>query len=95
MTITQEQLNNVYWERNQLVAYLTHTHAAYIYSENNKEIKWEGSYFLVFIILPEGQASWHVHKDELKYFAHLSLLNLPWDGHTTEQKYKRMRAYEV
>lgn len=38
---------------------------------------------VVYIELPTGQVSWHMpaHPRE-------------WDGHTTEQKYARIRAYE-
>ncbi len=47
----------------------------------------------VCVHLPTGQATWHIHKDELTYFDHLSAHNMynHWDGHTTEEKYKRMQ----
>jgi hypothetical protein len=49
---------------------------------------------LVFINLPTGQVSWHVKREELEYFPTMRPYNEIWDGHTTEQKYKRVTDYE-
>ena len=46
---------------------------------------------IVFINLPFGQVSWHIHDSELPWFSFLpSVPERPWDGHTTEQKYERL-----
>lgn len=37
---------------------------------------------VVFIELPTGQVSWHVPQHDM-----------PWDGHTTEEKYQRIKEY--
>lgn len=37
---------------------------------------------VVFIELPTGQVSWHMQQ-----------YPTPWDGHTTEQKYERIRQF--
>lgn len=38
---------------------------------------------VIYIELPTGQVSWHMPQHAK-----------PWDGHTTETKYERIRAYE-
>jgi hypothetical protein len=50
--------------------------------------EWHGC---VYIDLPNGQASWHYHDSEAELFAHLPPYDGEWDGHTTEQKYERIR----
>lgn len=37
---------------------------------------------VVFIELPTGQVSWHVPQH-----------TTPWDGHSTEEKYRRLRQF--
>lgn len=46
---------------------------------------------IVFINLPTGQVSWHIHDSELPLFDFLDEIpERTWDGHTTEQKYERL-----
>jgi hypothetical protein len=51
---------------------------------------------IVFILLPAGQASWHIHDSEVPAFAFL--VDMPpvgdYDGHTTPEKYERLEAWE-
>ncbi len=48
---------------------------------------------VVFVQLPTGQVSWHVHDREMLLFAHLPRRDdRPWDGHSTEEKYERCAA---
>lgn len=48
---------------------------------------------IVFIELPSGQVSWHIHDSELPLVrflpSALSLAAKPWDGHDTAEKYRR------
>jgi hypothetical protein len=37
------------------------------------------------------QASWHIHDSELEMFSFLPTYKKAWDGHTTEEKYQRIR----
>lgn len=37
---------------------------------------------VAFIVLPQGQVSWHI-----------PAFSVPWDGHSTEEKYKRVEAF--
>lgn len=40
-----------------------------------------------------AQLSWHIHDSELSWFDHLERRAGPsWDGHTTEEKYRRLSA---
>jgi hypothetical protein len=51
--------------------------------------EWHGC---VYIELPTGQASWHYHDNEAHLFSDLPPFDGKWDGHTTEQKYRRVHA---
>jgi hypothetical protein len=41
------------------------------------------------------QVTWHIHDSELVYFSHLEKQANHWDGHTTEDKYDRLRHLDV
>lgn len=80
-----------YLERNQVVAALA---AAYPSGISRTAIlgwlaEWHGC---VYIDLPTGQASWHYHDSHAHLFAHLPPYAGHWDGHTTDEKYERLRA---
>ncbi len=85
----EAQKNNAYSERNKLVALLTKIFPASLETHDGEE--WEDDWrHVVFISLPTGQASWHIHDSELPMFEHLKSRGVVWDGHTTEEKYKRV-----
>lgn len=45
-----------------------------------------------FKVIGPQQLSWHIHDSELSDFSHLQYRNdKKWDGHTTEEKYIRLR----
>jgi hypothetical protein len=46
----------------------------------------------VYIDTPAGQASWHLHEDDLPAFAHLPDYRGGWDGHSTAEKYRRLTS---
>ncbi len=48
---------------------------------------------VVFIDLPTGQVSWHLHKDELVNFPGVEPYPGEWDGHTSAEKYERIRKF--
>jgi hypothetical protein len=87
-----EEKNNSYWERNQLVAYLSTLFESWL-ELHPKNQEWEHDWRnIVFIKFPEGTYSWHIHDDDLRYFPHLTQREgNSWDGSTTEQKYKALR----
>lgn len=48
---------------------------------------------IVFLDLPTGQCSWHLHSSQVRLFKHLPRYDGAWDGHTTDEKYARCEAY--
>jgi hypothetical protein len=46
---------------------------------------------IVFVELPSGQVSWHIHYTEVEWFSFLPWMpERKWDGHTTPEKYERL-----
>lgn len=45
---------------------------------------------ILFIDLPAGQVSWHLHDSEASMFYFVGTYAAKWDGHTTEEKYRRV-----
>ena len=91
--------NNAYSERNKLVAALTKIYE-FESSIEDHELKegeqWDEDWRkVVYINLPSGQASWHIHRSEEPMFAHLQSKGVKWDGHTTEEKYQRLANIDV
>ena len=41
------------------------------------------------------QFTWHIHDSEVALFDHLNYQDNKWDGHTTEEKYKRLRQISI
>lgn len=53
--------------------------------------EWESDWRnILFIDLPAGQVSWHIHNSEAHWFYFVGSYCKPWDGHTTEEKYQRV-----
>lgn len=89
--------NNAYTERNRLVALLSKVFPSELGRHDPQDLTWEKDWFnIVYVNLPTGQCSWHIHDSELYLFSHLKLnLNVKWDGHSTEEKYKRIEDYRT
>lgn len=41
------------------------------------------------------QLSWHIHRDDIDYFRHLGLSCEEWDGHDTNEKYRRLSNIRI
>jgi hypothetical protein len=84
-----DELNAAYRERNQVVAAL-----ARCFPSGLKKTAIEGWdpawHNCVYIDLPTGQASWHIHDDDAELFAGLPPYIGEWDGHSTPEKYERL-----
>jgi hypothetical protein len=79
-----------YWERNQLVCLLTKIFPSHLAKHTHED--WEDDWRnIVCIHTPHGQATWHIHDSELKYFNHLEVKDDHWDGHSLDKKYERLR----
>lgn len=85
----QEHLTQSYLERAYLLAVLSKVYPATLFEDESAE---ETFRTCVAIIFPTGQATWHIHKDDLDLFQHLELNAFPftWDGHSTNEKYNRL-----
>lgn len=90
--------NQAYKERNALVALLSKMFPSALGKHDETDELWDDAWRnIVFIDLPDGQCSWHIHDTELPNFAHLIpppgvAFPINWDGHTTEEKYERVAA---
>jgi len=93
--ILEEQKNNAYNERNRLVALLSKIFPSALGQHDPEDKELDQDWLnIVFITLPTGQCSWHIHDSELYLFSHLKLdKNIKWDGHSTDEKYKRIENY--
>ena len=89
-----KQKEQGYFERNQLVRYLSTIFPSWTEKHSKEDpiwdIDWED---IVFIRFPEGLFSWHIKKSEMIFFEHLEFKEGDsWDGTTTEKKYYLMRC---
>ena len=84
----QNKLNQVYNERDRLVALISSIYPSHLAIDEGSE---EGFKYVVYIQTPEGQLSWHIADEELVLFGHLKVKDNDWDGHTTEEKYDRIQ----
>ena len=92
----QERKRVAYAERNQLVRALSKCFPAWLERHPDEDVEWEDDWrWIVFIQAPAGQMSWHIHDSELYWFSRLERRDgNSWDGHTTEEKYKRLADIE-
>lgn len=89
-----ERVGTVYKERDMCVSLIARMARACGYDAwigQHDGANWDDDWRnIVFIQLPAGQVSWHIHDSELKFFDFLSKKDTPWDGHTTDEKYHRV-----
>lgn len=90
----EQSKDGAYSERNKLVAALSKLFPASLERHDENDKTWEDDWrWIVFINLPTGQVSWHIHDSELNQFSHLHrICGRVWDGHTTKEKYDRLAA---
>ena len=90
----REAKDGAYRERDQLVCALSKVFPSRLERHPDSDKAWDDDWrWIVFVDLPTGQASWHIHDTELEWFSHLSVRSgNSWDGHTTEEKYRRLAA---
>ena len=84
--------HGAYRERNQLVAFLASLYPSSLERHPDEDKDWKDDWrWVVYIDGPGGQMSWHIHDSELERFSHLpQLQGRKWDGHDTEEKYRRL-----
>jgi hypothetical protein len=95
----QYQLDSAYKERNKCVALIAKMAKVLGYSVGmgkhpEEDESWDREWMnIVYIDLPVGQISWHIHDSDLELFSFLSEYDGQWDGHTTEEKYERLEKF--
>jgi hypothetical protein len=88
-------VNRVYAERDMLVALVCRLSQmagfeVHIAPDETQPDEWKN---VVFVELPSGQVSWHIHVKELGWFEDVPRRDdNKWDGHTDEEKYARVLA---
>lgn len=85
---------DVYSERAAVVIALARAaralgHDAYI-GEDPEEPEWP----VLFIELPTGQVSWHIWPEDLVGVDDFDRAGDAWDGHDTEEKYRRLAEWQ-
>jgi hypothetical protein len=83
-------LSATYRERAHLVALLAALHPSHIGHTDPAAPKWA----VVTIETPAGQMTWHIAERDMDLFTHVqptTRICRGWDGHTTDEKYARMR----
>ena len=87
-------VDEVYAERNQLVAALTKHFPSHYAIDETVDPEWR---YVICVHLPTGQATWHIREDEYGWFAHLEDFARPqhWDEHDTAEKYRRLASLEL
>lgn len=87
--------DNAYWERNQLVMYLSKLYPSHLAVHPDTDHTWDDEWRIIICVhTPQGQACWHIHNSDAKYFTHLKQEPNDWDGHTTEEKYLRLATLQ-
>ncbi len=93
----RDHLNSVYSERNMCVALIAQYAVWFGHKvgiKNHVGAEWDDEWRnVLFIDLPAGQVSWHLHESELINFPDIGPYDGEWDGHTTEEKYERVRKF--
>ena len=87
--------DNAYRERAQLLAWLAAHHAAVLAPA--LDVDDEDGWQLLYLYADDRQMSWHIAPRDAELFAHVPSVpfadpRATWDGHTTDEKYERIRA---
>jgi hypothetical protein len=70
-----EPLSSVYHERNMLVCALSKIYPSLL-GRHPSDQEWDDDWrWIVYVNLPTGQVSWHIHDSELSLFDHLDRKN--------------------
>lgn len=83
--------DRAYTERNRLVAFISKLYPSHRARHPALDEAWEDDWrWIICIHAPFGQLTWHIHDSHLPMFEHLETKLGDWDGHTTEEKYRRL-----
>jgi hypothetical protein len=97
--VAESSKDEAYRERNQCVAALAKMADSLGYPigmaqhELSPGQEWDENWRnIIFIDLPTGQVSWHLHISEFPQFHWVGTYSGKWDGHDTPEKYRRLRT---
>ena len=79
----------IYEARARLTALLAAIYPSYFGSDPG-EPDWP----VLYIETDAGQLSWHINKKDMHLFEHVVIVEdgPSWDGHSTEEKYRRIES---
>jgi hypothetical protein len=83
-------MGKVYRERNRLVAALSRLYPSHLYLDPSIYKPNRHLWPVVTIQTPAGQITWHLSAKDVDLFTHLQYGEVNWDGHDTEEKYRRL-----
>jgi hypothetical protein len=84
----EQELRSVYRERAHLVAHLASLYPHSFAHTDSSTPGWP----VATVETPVGQLSWHIAPEDTDVFPNAPTTNgLPWDGHSTEEKYARLQ----
>lgn len=86
------RFQSAYTERNRLVAFLAALYPASLSADEGDAEAVPSQLKTVYVETPAGQMSWHFLPRDEELFNHLPAFRGQWDGHTTEQKYRRLQT---
>lgn len=97
--LTKEK-NQAYSERNKVVAALATILASaelnvYLAKHDEEDSLWDKEWRNILVIETfKGQITWHLHDSDLPLFKQFEFNPAyKYDGHTTEEKYKRLAEF--
>ena len=93
MTTQSSTLNDAYFDRNQAVMAMSRMAQKLGYKVGLRFDPNEPDWPVLMIDLPGGQVGWHLPKAEV--IGEWPAYEHPWDGHTLEEKRKRIERYIV
>lgn len=77
-----------YQERSELIAFPVALFGGVLSYNDPQSPQWP----VLYVESPEGQLSWHIDPHDLHGFQHVPVVqDYPWDKHSTELKYERIR----
>lgn len=79
------ELDKVYEERNRVIALLSRLFPSKIVL-SPEEKDWH----IIYVDTAQGQLSWHFHDREKHLFEGIPTGEVKWDGHDTDEKYRRI-----
>jgi hypothetical protein len=93
----EAERDGAYRERAHLLAWLAALHPRNAVLAPSLDIDDEDGWHLLFLTVAGRQMSWHIAPRDVELFTHVERVEFAdpraaWDGHTTDEKYERIRT---